>query len=363
MDCEQTSWISDIEYLQEFNKKISQQRVPISGYLELTRRCNMKCVHCFLGSQHQARQEISKEWTTAQWLHLLDDITAAGCLNVLLTGGEPLLRKDFTDIYRHAKNNGLLTIVFTTGTLIETNASVLELFSELPPRSVEITLYGATAATYESITGVKGSFNRCLAGIRQLLDIGVNLKLKTMLMSLNQHEFFDIKKMAEDFGCRFRFDASIFPTLDGNKQPVEMRVRAAEVVEKELRDNKLVNDWQDYYQRMRNLPGTKNVYRCGAGKSHFHVDPYGKMKPCVMISTLDYDLNNGTFSEGWNQVMPRLRERKVSSTNICKDCEKISLCGYCPAFSYLETGNENIPPSFLCELGSERLKMFMQNGK
>jgi MoaA/NifB/PqqE/SkfB family radical SAM enzyme len=91
---------------------------------------------------------------------LIDDITDAGCLYFLITGGEPLLREDFPTIYQHAKENGLIITIFTNGTLI--NDKIIALFNEFPPHEVEVSIYGATASVYEKITQVAGSFHKCL---------------------------------------------------------------------------------------------------------------------------------------------------------------------------------------------------------
>ncbi len=132
----------------------------------------------------------------------------------------------------HAKTNGLLVTVFTNGTLI--TDEIIQLFKDLPPQSVEISLYGATAPTYEKITGIKGSYKQCRNGIKNLLDHNINVKLKTILMTLNLHEFYDIENIAKNYGVNFRFDPAIFPCFNGNKAPVLLRVDPEEVVEKEF---------------------------------------------------------------------------------------------------------------------------------
>jgi MoaA/NifB/PqqE/SkfB family radical SAM enzyme len=128
------------EYLEKFNKKVVEQRVPFSGSIDLTHRCNLNCVHCYIGDKTKISGDGKQEIDTGQWISILDEIVEAGCLNLLITGGEPLLRKDFVEIYRHAKTKGMLITVFTNGTLI--TEEILDTFKQLPPRAVEITLYG-----------------------------------------------------------------------------------------------------------------------------------------------------------------------------------------------------------------------------
>lgn len=350
----QTLERSNEEYLREFNKKVAQLRVPLSGNLALTHRCSVRCIHCYLGEEVNARENIHKELNTGQWKKIIDDITRAGCLFLLITGGEPLLRKDFKEIYCHAKTNGLLVTLFTNGMLI--NDEILELFRQFSPKAVEITLYGATPGTHEKITGVKGSYEKTLEGINKLIRQKINVKLKTILMTPNRHEFFDIQNMAAEWGVDFRFDAAVFPGLKGDKSPIKLRVPVEDAIEKEFSDENRVRAWKDLFMKMRELPSGDYLYQCGAGLTHFHIDPYGNLRPCLMVTDLEYNLVNGDFFTGWNQVMPLLRERKPGNNYQCHGCRKKALCGFCPAFFKLENDSEDICSQYLCVMGQQRFE-------
>ena len=352
MACEQTEWLGTPEYLEHFNRKVAEQRIPISGSMSLTHRCNLRCLHCYLGPLAPADRVGNGEMTTDQVLSVIDQVTESGCLFFLITGGEPLLRQDFAAIYRRARTNGLLVTVFSNGTLM--SEPILDLFEELPPRAVEITLYGATPSTYERITGVEGSYRRCITGVEQLLDRGIRVQLKTMLMTLNRHEFFDVVDMAEAYGCRFRSDAALFPRLDGDKAPVELRVPPAEAVELELRDEDRVRAWREFYEGMKDLPASDALYQCGAGLTTFHVDPYGYLQPCLMTNRYKCDIVNGSFEAGWREFIPRIRERKAPPDFPCSSCEFRMLCGFCPPFFELENGAEDRPSDYLCTMGRLR---------
>ena len=360
MNCSQTPWPTNEDYLRAFNKKVTQRRIPLSGTLALTHRCNLKCVHCYLGEQTSSSENLEKELDTTQWKHLIDEITEAGCLYLLITGGEPLLRDDFNDIYRHAKTNGLLVTLFTNGTLITENT--LALFDELPPKTVEISLYGATRETYERITRVRGSYEKCIKNIRRLIDFKINVKLKTLLMRLNQHEFFDMENMAKAYGIKFRFDSAVFPGIDGDRAPLRLRVDVEDAVEKEFSDHHRLQQWKDYYMRMRDLPVSDNLYPCGAGLTHFHIDPFGNLQPCLMVTGLKYNLINGNtninsrFLTGWKKIIPRIREKKAGTDNPCYTCEKRTLCSFCPAFFKLENGKEDLCSEYLCAMGQLRFE-------
>jgi len=341
------------EYLKRFNKKTTEERIPLSGGFDLTHRCNLKCLHCFLGDKTKSNSRQKKELNTSQWLKIIDDITQAGCLNLLITGGEPFIREDFPIIFRHAKENGLLVEIFTNGTMI--NDDVLALFKELPPHGIEISLYGATAETYEKISGVPGSYKKCLKGIEKLLDNKINLKLKTILMTVNNHEFFDIENMAKDFGVKFRFDPAILPCFDGDRTPITLRVEPEEAVKKELHDKKKALKWKEYFEKMQGITIPDKLYNCGSGQTTFHIDPYGHLQPCMMVSDIQYDLLNGSFIKGWEEVIPKVKERSGGKEFVCNKCEKMYLCSFCPGFFKVENGSEYIPSEYLCAMGQYRL--------
>ncbi|MDY6990742.1 MAG: radical SAM protein [Thermodesulfobacteriota bacterium] len=354
MQCTQTTWLSDVEYLRQFNEKVVQGRIPLFGSIDLTYQCNLRCVHCYLGDKGGMKGRPGEELSTAQWTDLIDEITEAGCLYLLITGGEPLVRKDFPLIYRHARESGLLVTVFTNGTLITDR--LLDLFDELPPHVVDITVYGATSSTYEKITGVRGSYEKCLKGIQRLLDHEVNVTLKTVIMTLNQHEVFDIEDMATSYGVRFRSDPAVFPCLDGDKTPLGFRLTPQEAVAVELSDAERLRQWRDVFEKFRDVPMTDDLYQCGAGRSMFHVDPYGSLRPCVMVGGPKYDLLSGSFLVGWDDVISTIGGKKAGADAHCRQCDKKVLCGYCPGFFELESGSENVHSPFLCAIGHYRFQ-------
>lgn len=326
----------------------------MSGSIELTHRCNLHCLHCYVERRTDQEAMREKELGTKRVLSLIDEATDAGCLFLLITGGEPLLRSDFETVYRHARSNGLVVTVFTNATLI--TESTVALFREIPPHAVEVSLYGATAGTYERITGVKGSFRRCLDGIRMLADSGVYLRLKTVLMSLNIEELAEMQRMAGELGVTFRFDAAISARLDGDKSPLGLRVPAGEAVEREFKDPQRLAALKEFYERTRRNPPSDSLYHCGAGINNFNIDPYGNLTPCIMVSTVKHDVSGGGFMEGWAETIPDIRNRRLNADSPCVQCGKKNICGYCPPFFALENGSEDASSDFICAIGEHRLK-------
>ena len=352
MICDNNSALDNRSYFKQFLLQVHQQRIPLNGTIDLTHRCNLNCCHCYLADALAGKNGPNGELNTEAWLTILHEISEAGCLYLLISGGDPLLRTDFPVIYRAAKDLGMLVTVFTNGTLI--TESMVELFKQYPPYQVEITMYGATAKTFEKVTKVKGSFARCQRGIHMLHENNIPLRLKTILLNLNAHEFHDMEKFSESLAVNFRSDAAVFPTLDGDKSPVSYRINAHSAVDLELSNRKRRQAWQNFHQSQQQMSSGNNLYQCGAGTSVFYIDPIGNLRPCLMVTDLSHNIVQDGFIAGWRDVMVKLGDRKPGKDNQCHNCQDRVFCGYCPAFFKVENSDEQVPSDFLCQLGRLR---------
>jgi len=343
--------LSDGEFLQAFTRKLAAAGIPLSASIELTERCNLRCVHCFLGDQQSSHRRREQELSTAEWTEILDQIAALGTLRLLITGGDPLLRHDFAEVYRHAKRLGLVVTVFTNGTLV--TPEIIELFHDFPPYAVEISLYGATAATYEAITGVPGSFRRCLDGIERLRELGVDLGLKTVVMKGNQHEIERIAELARSLGTlKFRFDTEIQGAFGGDHRPLTVRLEPEEAVRAELSCPETAAAWKDFFRRREGLvpAPTECLYGCDAGKAFISVNPYGHLQPCLVVRHISHDLRGSTLVVGLAAIRRQLAERQVPLAFECNTCEDRIFCSACPAFALQEHGAEERPAAFQCHV-------------
>jgi radical SAM protein with 4Fe4S-binding SPASM domain len=340
----------------EVHQRLSGKRVPIGGSLELTQRCNNRCVHCYNNLAAGNKAALKNELSLDEHCRIIDEIAGFGCLWLLLTGGEIFLRKDFLDIYTYAKQKGLLITLFTNGTLI--TPDIADYLEQLPPFSIEITLYGNTRKTYESITGIPGSYDRCLNGIRLLMDRNLPLKLKTMAIAQNKHEIVDMKRFVEEeLELDFKFDAMVSPRRDCSQSPLEVRLTPQEIVALDLEDTDRVAEWEQFAVRFNkpvvNPDKVDKLYQCGGGFQSFAIDPFGRLSACV-LSGNTYDLRMGSFKEGWEKYLLSLRQKKITRTTKCSNCRIKSMCGMCPANSELECREAEAPVDFLCEVAHLR---------
>lgn len=362
MECLQPSVISLTEFAHRLENQIAGSRIPITGSIEATARCNLHCVHCYINLSFGDSKAQAKELTYKELCGILDQVAAQGCLWLLFTGGEPFIRPDFLDIYTYAKKKGFLITLFTNGTTITPH--IADYLTEWRPFSIEITLYGHTKKTYESVTGIADSYERCIHGIELLMKRSLPLKLKTVVLTLNKHEMLDMKKYAGNLGVDFRFDSVLNLRIDGDRRPVEFRIAPEEIVTLDLADEKRMKDWQEFCNKFWGpSEEPEYLYHCGAGVKTFHVDSCGLLSSCMMTRSPSYDLRQGTFGEGWHDFMVRVRSQKWLSESPCKRCDLIAMCGQCPGVAQMENGNPEEPVEYLCRIAHLRAQAFNRQKK
>lgn len=226
-------------------------------------------------------------------LRVLQEVVDAGCLYLCLTGGEPLARPDFRDLYRAAKAQGLLLTIFTNGTLI--TEALADLWAEQPPHRIEISLYGMTREIYEGTTQRRGSYDACLRGIRLVQERGLPLVLKTPAMTVNQHELLAMRDWAASQGLHYQFGEWMRPRLDGSDDPFQWQLSDEELQAIESRAG---TAWEEH------LRDQARERRCGAERFKFHIDAYGQLQLCSQNRRQSYDLRRGSFYEGFYEALP-----------------------------------------------------------
>lgn len=353
MPCSQVQELSYADFSAALHDKAARSRVPLCGAFTLTQRCNLNCVHCY-----EAVYSGQKELTTSQVKSVLDKLAEAGCLYLLLTGGEPLLRKDFLDIYLYAKTKGFIITLFTNGTLV--TPELADVLRGYPPFQVEISLYGITSQTYEKVTGSAEGLDLCLRGIHLLLDRAVPLKLKTTVTTLNRPELWLNKEFAErELKTDFRFDAVIWPRINGQKENTHCRLSPEQVVQLDVEDQKRYQGWQEFNEKFGRPVYSEKLFHCNAGRISFDVDPYGQLRLCDMLRSPSYDLLSGSFREGWDKCFAQISSvSRQKKDEPCGQCPDISFCDICPAWSRLEGGEDDFVVNYLCQIAKLRAEEF-----
>jgi len=341
----------------DLHQRLAGERVPQQVSIEVTRRCPLECLHCYnnlpMGDMEAKRRELSKE----EHFRVLDELADMGCFWVLYTGGEIFARKDFLEIYTYAKKKGFLITLFTNGTLI--NETIADYLAEWPPFAIEITLYGRTRETYEALTAIPGSYDRCLRGIKLLKERRLPLKLKTVATSVNKHEVTAMRRFAEDeLGVEFKMDGQINPRIDCSQSPLAVRLTPEDVVALDMSAPKGVVEYRRLAKHdLENPPSLSQidtVYFCGGGMNGFAINAYGEMGICVISQQETFGVRDVGVRAVWEGALLQLRSRKRTRMTKCVQCRIQSLCGMCPANGEMENGDRESPVDFYCHVAHLR---------
>jgi len=266
-----------------------------------------------------------------------------------------LSRQDFFEIYLPLTRMGLQLTVYTNGTLI--TPEIGRRFADSPPHSIEITLYGATEATYERVTGIKGSYSRCLAGIRTLLSAGITtLKLKTTLCRQNHHELEQMIAVSKSFGVPFTSAWLLTQGRDfkiANLDNFRLNLQQVSCVESFYRARNGGKE-KDLYKNDQ-LPTSDGAFWCNAGKCSFNITAEGHMTPCNDISNpATHPLSPTGFLAAWEKLRSMMQNIKKSSTCNETTCRFFDFCPWCPARSFVETATFSDPVPYFCEIAQSR---------
>ena len=340
-------------------QQAAEHKIPVSGIFELTPRCNLRCRMCYIRMSPEEMACRGRERSTEEWLALAEEAREAGLILLLLTGGEPLLRQDFPTLYRALIRMGFSVSINTNGTLLD--ESLAELFRELPPATVNLTLYGAGPEAYEALCGDAGAFERAVRAVDLLQKNGNTLALNTTVTERNRSELPAIAAFANERGLPLRTVTYLFPPLRRGG-PDFQRMPAVEAGRLAALSRKLTDKPEEYAARVAALKaklpdpgvpedclsGSRDGLRCVAGNCQFWVAWNGEMYPCGMLpEPTVYPFRDG-FLPAWEALSAQ--SARLPSAKQCGSCELRSWCPACAAMAKAETGRTDGIPNYACRL-------------
>jgi len=346
-----------------YKTELWKRAAPVLGKLdiELTERCNNNCIHCCINLPPNDKKAKKRELTTKEIKHILKEAVRLDCMMVRFTGGEPLLRKDFEELYVFARKQGLKVLLFTNATLITTRLA--RLLKRIPPlEKIEVSVYGMRKNSYEAATRVKGSYKAFKRGISLLLKNKIPFVVKGALLPSNKNELDVFEKWAAtlpgmgkspsqamffDLRCR-RDDETRNKTIRG------IRLTPQEGLEFFTRNRaRYVKEMNEFCSKFMRPSGDR-IFSCGAGCGGC-VDAYGYFQPCLMLRHPDmvYNLKEGSLKDALANCFPKLRTiraRHHGYLSRCAKCFLKGLCEQCPAKSCMEHGTLDTPVEYCCEV-------------
>lgn len=350
-------------YLHQKGRRLG---LPIAGTFELTARCNFNCPMCYVHMTEEQLQQAGKELTADQWLQLAREAKDAGMLVALLTGGEPLVRKDFFEIYKGMKAMGLMVSINSNGSMLQ--GKILEQFLADPPLRFNISLYGGSNETYQNMCGL-AAYDRVKENIRRLRQAGIEV---SMSLSMTPYNYQDIARIMEDakaLDVNVKASSYMYPPvrINGENYGTGNRFTPEESAKWGLAWDKLRFTNEEFRQRVANICALQQVeepecpveseegVRCRAGSTSFWITWDGKMMPCGMMPRpVVYPLEVG-FEKAWQAIREQTAQIRLPAK--CGTCPKRQLCPVCAAVCITETGAFDGLPEYLCRQTDETIRL------
>ena len=366
--------LSYSQWIDSLFAKSHEPGLPLSGTFELTARCNLDCRMCYIHKRKKDGEAARRELRAGEWLDLARTARDSQMLLLLLTGGEPLLRPDFRDIYKGCQELGLLLSVNTNGSLVD--EEMVEFFRENPPLRINITLYGASAETYGRLCGDPSAYERTYRAVGALKEAGVRIKLNYSATPWNVGDLPTVYAFARANDLLIQTASYLFPPVrvgepcfrqGGEEVPkgrggcgqtttrlspqeagrVQWEYEAYRFAQEELRERTArmlsglaVKDLQECQE----FP-TERI-RCRAGATTFWITYDGQMRPCGMMNQPTADVRERGFASAWDAM--RAEREKILLPAACTACKWKEICEVCPAVTQAETGEFTGCPKYLC---------------
>ncbi|MFC1718215.1 radical SAM protein, partial [Candidatus Poribacteria bacterium] len=359
-------WIEDQESRDSMSKYFrvkkgtSMPRLPFEGEIDLTYRCNNNCHHCWVRIQPGATER-HEELALDELKEIVDEARKMGCRQWHISGGEPMLRPDFAEIFDYITSKCTSYFLNTNGTLI--TPEIARLMKR--KGSKMLSLYGATAEVHDCITRNPGSFEATMRGFAYLREAGVGFTVQLNPMRGNCHQLKDMTALAESLSPYWKYGfAWLYSSGSGDPKrdqgivrqrldPVEIiRLNSPEVSLEEGIEQTGVHGYHHLEEKDQFFGS------CIAERRSFHIDPYGRMTFCIHIKdpALRYDLRTGSFEECWEKFIPSLADKIRGGEEYqenCGSCEMRGDCYWCPVYSYLEHGRYSAKIEYLCSVARE----------
>jgi len=327
-----------------FQKTVGRH-IPLSVHIDLTMRCNERCIHCYRVIERRP------ELTTEELKALLEDVARAGTLYPTFSGGEVFLRADLFELIEHARRLHF-DVRLKSNALLITPEKAARLRG-LAVRQVDISIYSADPAVHDWVTKVPGSLERSLEGAALLRDVGVTVKLNCPLMKQNVGQYREIRALAERLGVLWGFDPMITAKNDGDTSPFTLRITRKELGQ--VLQDPALNPHHGKPAPVESGPGyvrpDLDEIPCGASHNACYISAYGDVMPCVAMPIACGNVRDEPFEEIWHRSpeMLRVRSIRIRDLHTCSTCAASPFCTRCPGQALVENGDLYGPSPANCE--------------
>ena len=298
-------------------------KVPLSLMMELLTKCNLKCKHCYLP------EHIDEGLDFNIIKNIIKQFRDMGGLNVSLTGGEILLRKDIFDIITYIRSLHMRVILLSNATLLDLEMS--KKLSRLHIAEFSTTIFSLNANVHDEITGVHGSLKKVLENLEMLKNVGIRVQVKTPLMETNMYDYKDIRSYCRENGFKYHVSPLIFEKIDGDISPLKLSIPM----------DKLKPIIPELDEETRNDHIYINDVPCAALHFSFAINCKGKVYPCNTCCCEVGDVFHKSLKEIWfdSEILNQIRNIKKRDLIKCLHCNLRTQCNRCPALAYNKCGD------------------------
>jgi radical SAM protein with 4Fe4S-binding SPASM domain len=321
---------------------LEKSRIPFVVMFELTYNCNEKCVHCFNPGASRNDNEKStrtdrEEIDIIHYEKLLDDLKELGVVKIILTGGDPFVKKDIWKLIEMIHERDFVFDIYTNGLAILGRTEKLAKFY---PRSVGLSIYSEVDEIHDSITRVKGSLKKTLLVADEIVNFGIPLYFKCPIMTHNATSYFTVSELAKKYGAIPQIDITLTDSVDGDTSIGENLQVDGELLEIILRDPNIPLYVGKEAPNFGGQERDKTQPFCGAGTVMMNITPEGDVTPCNSFPTQFGNLKQNTFSNIWNssQSLNDWQKIVINDYEECGTHERCNFCNRCPGQSFIEHG-------------------------
>ena len=328
--------------MSEVGQKAFDLGVPLAVHIDVTYRCNERCVHCYLDHDDHG------EMTTAEIKDTLDQLAEAGVFFITFSGGEVFMRRDFFEIVEHAR--GLMFNVKIKTNAVMIHEEEARRLRELSVDSIQISVYSHRPEVHDAITKLPHSLEKTIRSIRFLREQGLRVTIANVLMTVNSSDHSGVQQLAAELDAQYTLDPTITPMMDGDMGVLGLRIPGEELPEV-FRNPALVSNFEEFCAPPKPVTDEDlEGYSCSAGHSFCYISPYGDVFPCVQFPLPTGNVRQQKFLDIWNlsPQMNEVRSIKAKDLTVCSSCSHVSSCTRCPGLAYME-GSMRGPSTADCE--------------
>ncbi len=326
---------------------------------EITRRCNLHCVHCRSSSELEVAEH--PDFTTEEGFRIIDDIASFAKPVVVLSGGEPLLRSDWSEFARYGTERGLRMCLATNGTLV--TPETCEKIKASGIRMVSLSLDGSSAEIHDNFRNQPGAFDGTIQAARLFKEHGIDFLINSSFTKRNQDDIVNVYRLAKELGATAWYMFMIVPTGRGEEimaelispEDYEEILKWHYEMEKRERDILVRPTCAPHYYRIRLQMAKEQGERveartlkfstggskgCLAGQLISLIDVDGNVLPCSYFPLAAGNIRQNSMKEIWENSTLFKELRDFSSyKGRCGACEYIRICGGCRARAYAVSGD------------------------